>query len=58
MTEAAGILLRAESGGSAIAPLTDTWEKLDVTTAYEVQAETLRRRLERGDCVPARRAGP
>ena len=51
VVEAAGILLQAESSGSAIAPLTDTWEKLDVTTAYEVQAETLRRRLERGEHV-------
>jgi 2-oxo-3-hexenedioate decarboxylase len=49
VTEAAGILLGAESDGSAIAPLSDGWEKLDVATAYDVQAETLRRRLERGE---------
>ena len=55
--EAAGILLRAESGGAAIAPLTDAWEKLDVATAYEVQAETLRRRLERGEYVAGVKLG-
>jgi 2-oxo-3-hexenedioate decarboxylase len=47
--EAADILLRAESSGSEISPLTDLWEELDVSTAYEVQAETLRRRLDRGE---------
>jgi 2-oxo-3-hexenedioate decarboxylase len=51
VAEAAGILLRAESSGSAIPPLTDAWEKLDSATAYDVQAETLRRRLERGEHV-------
>jgi 2-oxo-3-hexenedioate decarboxylase len=49
VAEAAGILLRAESSGSEISPLTDRWSELDVATAYEVQAETLRRRLERGE---------
>lgn len=49
VAEAADILLRAESSGSEISPLTDLWNELDVATAYEVQAETLRRRLERGE---------
>ena len=51
VAEAAGILLRAESDGSEIAPLTDRWPDLDVATAYDVQAETLRRRLDRGERV-------
>lgn len=51
VAEAAGALLRAESTSTAIAPLTDTWEKLDVATAYDVQAETLRRRRGRGEHV-------
>jgi 2-oxo-3-hexenedioate decarboxylase len=51
VAEAAGILLRAESSGSEISPLTDQWEDLDVATAYEVQAETLHRRVERGEHV-------
>ena len=55
--EAAGILIRAESSGSEISPLTDRWEELDVTTAYEVQAETLRRRLQRGERVVGLKLG-
>lgn len=51
VAEAAGILLDAESSGSEIAPLTDRWHDLDIATAYEVQAETLRRRLARGEHV-------
>jgi 2-oxo-3-hexenedioate decarboxylase len=49
VAEAADILLRAESSASEISPLTDLWNELDVPAAYEVQAETLRRRLERGE---------
>jgi 2-oxo-3-hexenedioate decarboxylase len=51
VAEAAGILLRAESSGSEVSPLTEQWRELDVATGYEVQAETLRRRLERGEHV-------
>ena len=29
-------------------PLTDSWPELDLETAYAVQDETLRRRLDRG----------
>src|SRR5579864_3293527 len=57
VAEAADILLRAESSGSEISPLTDLWEELDVATAYEVQAETLRRRLERGEHVVGLKLG-
>lgn len=57
VAEAADILLRAESSGSEISPLTDLWEELDVATAYEVQAETLRRRVERGEHVVGLKLG-
>lgn len=51
VTEAADVLLRAESNGLDISPLTDVWEDLDLATAYQVQDETLRRRVERGEHV-------
>lgn len=47
--EAAGLLLVAETGASDRAPLTDQWPDLDLATAYEIQDETLRRRLARGE---------
>jgi 2-oxo-3-hexenedioate decarboxylase len=46
---AATILLDAESSGSDLAPITDSWPSLDLETAYAVQDETLRRRLARGE---------
>jgi 2-oxo-3-hexenedioate decarboxylase len=49
VVEAADILIEAETSRSEISPLTDKWAELDVATAYEVQAETLRRRLDRGE---------
>ena len=51
ISEAADVLLQAESSGSEISPLTDVWEDLDLSTAYQVQDETLRRRVERGERV-------
>jgi 2-oxo-3-hexenedioate decarboxylase len=47
--EAAGILLDAEAQARARTPLTDEWHDLDLKTAYEIQDETLKRRLARGE---------
>ncbi|MHB1527428.1 MAG: 2-keto-4-pentenoate hydratase [Candidatus Dormibacteria bacterium] len=47
--EAASALLSAEDRVQSVAPLTASWASLDVETAYQVQDETLRRRLERGE---------
>lgn len=47
--EAAGLLLDAEERRSDRGPLTEEWPSLDVTTAYEIQDETMRRRVERGE---------
>ncbi len=57
VAEAAGILLGAESSAAEIAPLTDRWPELDLATAYEVQAETLRQRLSRGEHVVGLKLG-
>lgn len=49
LLDAADTLLEAESSGTAISPLTDTWSDLDLATGYAIQDETLRRRIERGE---------
>lgn len=49
VTEAADLLLDAEGCAKDRSPLTDDWPELDLRTAYEVQDETLRRRLARGE---------
>lgn len=49
VAEAAGILLGAEADAQDRAPLTDDWKDLDLRTAYEIQDETLRRRIARGE---------
>ncbi len=49
LTEAADVLLEAESSARDRPPLSDEWQGLDLATAYEVQDETLRRRLARGE---------
>jgi len=46
---AAAALLMAEEGRADREPLTGEWPGLDVATAYAVQDETLRRRLDRGE---------
>ena len=46
---AAAALLTAEEGRADREPLTGEWPGLDVATAYAVQDETLRRRLDRGE---------
>lgn len=49
VTSAADALLAAEDGRQARAPLSDEWPELDLAVAYQVQDETLRRRLARGE---------
>jgi 2-oxo-3-hexenedioate decarboxylase len=46
---AADVLLDAESACRDLEPLSDSWDSLDLSTAYAVQDETLRRRLARGE---------
>jgi 2-oxo-3-hexenedioate decarboxylase len=46
---AAAALLEAEDSRAARDPLTGDWPGLDLATAYAVQDETLRRRLDRGE---------
>lgn len=48
---AATALLEAESTRSDRAPLSDEWPGLDLETAYRIQDETLRRRLDRGEQI-------
>lgn len=47
--KAATILLDAEDTRTDLGPITAEWPGLDLTTAYTVQDETLRRRLARGE---------
>lgn len=46
---AATALLACERDRTDRGPITDEWPELDVATAYQVQDETLRRRLARGE---------
>jgi 2-oxo-3-hexenedioate decarboxylase len=46
---AAAVLLEAEDNRTDLSPITDEWPALDLATAYQVQDETLRRRLARGE---------
>lgn len=46
---AADALLTAEDDRLARSPLSDEWPELDLDLAYQIQDETLRRRLERGE---------
>jgi 2-oxo-3-hexenedioate decarboxylase len=48
---AATELLHCEDTRADRAPITDEWPDLDLRTAYEVQDETLRRRLDRGETL-------
>lgn len=49
--EAATLLLAAEDECADLPALTDAWPELDLDTAYEIQDETLRRRLARGETL-------
>ena len=48
---AATELLRCEDERTDREPITDEWPALDLPTAYEIQDETLRRRLDRGETL-------
>lgn len=48
---AATELLAAEDARTDRSPLTDEWADLDLATAYRIQDETLRRRLDRGETL-------
>ncbi|SEE35867.1 2-keto-4-pentenoate hydratase [Streptomyces sp. KS_5] len=48
---AAQVLLGREDTRTDGSPLTDTWPELDLETAYAVQDETLRLRLDRGETL-------
>lgn len=51
ISDAATALLAAEDERSDREPLTDAWPELDLETAYAIQDETLRRRLDRGETL-------
>ena len=46
---AAAVLLEAADSRTDLSPITDEWPALDLATGYQVQDETLRRRLARGE---------
>jgi 2-oxo-3-hexenedioate decarboxylase len=49
VARAAQVLLDAERSRTARGPITALWPDLDLTTAYTIQFEALRRRLDRGE---------
>lgn len=49
IADAARRLLDAEARVETVPPLTDAWAGLDVQTAYQIQDELLRLRVERGE---------
>ena len=49
LDRAATVLLEAEESRTDRGPISDEWPELDLETAYAVQDETLRRRLDRGE---------
>ncbi|MFI1164482.1 2-keto-4-pentenoate hydratase [Streptomyces sp. NPDC020801] len=51
IARAATALLEAEDNRTDRGPMTDEWPGLDLDTAYAVQDETLRRRLDRGEHI-------
>jgi 2-oxo-3-hexenedioate decarboxylase len=51
VSRAAVTLLEAEDSRTERGPITDDWPGLDLATAYAVQDEALRRRLDRGERV-------
>ena len=57
LTAAADALFRAQEERVPIAPLTDTWDDVDVTAAYEVQLANIARRVEAGDTVQGHKVG-
>jgi 2-keto-4-pentenoate hydratase len=53
----ADALFEAAQSGVAIDPVTDTWEKLDVVDAYDIQLRNVRRRIEAGAIVKGHKVG-
>ncbi|MFE0511947.1 2-keto-4-pentenoate hydratase [Streptomyces sp. NPDC058964] len=51
IARAATVLLEAEDNRTERGPITDEWPGLGLDTAYRVQDETLRRRLDRGEHI-------
>ena len=52
VVRAAEVMLQAEQNASARAPITAQWSDLDLPTAYLIQQEALRLRLQRGErCI-------
>lgn len=50
-------LLEAEKSKNPISPLTDQFENLNVTDAYNIQLEVLKRKLEQGRTVIGKKVG-
>jgi 2-keto-4-pentenoate hydratase len=57
LAAAAEALFRAQEDRAPIAPLTGTWEGIDVTAAYEVQLANIARRVDAGDTVQGHKVG-
>lgn len=54
---AADALFRAQEDRSPIAPLTDAYDGMGVTDAYEIQLLNVRRRVEAGDAIEGHKVG-
>ena len=54
---AADALFRAQEERTPIAPLTDTYDDVDVTAAYEIQLANIRRRVAAGDTIQGHKVG-
>ena len=54
---AAKFLLDAENERTDVAPITDTWEDLDVAQGYLIQDELIRRRVQAGEQVTGVKLG-
>lgn len=57
VARAASALLDAEQGRFDRTPLSEEWPELELQTAYAVQDETLRRRLDRGETLTGLKLG-
>jgi 2-keto-4-pentenoate hydratase len=57
VTRAADALFRAQEERQPIAPLTETFTAVDVTSAYEIQLHNVRRRLAAGDTIQGHKVG-
>jgi 2-keto-4-pentenoate hydratase len=57
LAAAAEALFRAQEDRVPIPPLTDTWDGVDVTAAYEVQLANIARRVDAGDSVRGHKVG-